>query len=163
VNLRVLEAWILAIPLVFGLGHQDELAKDRARFERETNPVHRAKLLVRLGRAEFEQIEKQVADNNITEALDDLREYEKEADSVSKALDAAGVNAEKHSAGFKELQISVREAVRRLNDLMVGLSGDDQKPFLEVRDNLDALNAHLIDELFPHETGAKLGSGKKKD
>jgi hypothetical protein len=160
--LRIVGLWMVVVPAIFGHSHKEDLAKDRAKFEQETDPVHKAKLMVHLGRAEFEEIEKQAANNNLDEALKGAREYETQADSVAKALDARGVNPEKHASGFKELQISVREALRRLSYLMVGFSGDEQKPFLAIRDNLDTLNRHLINELFPRQPDARLDSGKKK-
>jgi len=162
-SLRILGLWMVAVPLILGHGHKDDLAKDRAAFERETNPVHKAKIMVRLGRAEFDVIEKDAADDNLAQALDGTREYETQVDSVAKALDATGANAEKHPAGFKELQISLRQALRRLNYLIVGLSESDQAPFLAIHSNLDALNRHLIVELFPSQPGTGLDSGKKKD
>jgi hypothetical protein len=160
--LRILGLFV-AVPLIFGSTHKSELTKDRADFQRETNPVHRAKIMVRLGRAEFDAIEQQAANDNVQQALAGAREYQMQADSVAKALDAMGVNAEKHSAGFKELQISVRDALRRLSNLMVGLSGSEQEPFVAIRSDLDALNRHLITELFPDQPGSGLDSSKKKD
>lgn len=162
-SLRILALWVLAFPLGFGHVHKDDLAKDRASFERETNPVHKAKLMVRLGREEMDAVEKAAADDDLSKALVGAQEYQAQADAVAKALDATGVNPEKHSAGFKELQISVRDELRRLNSVIVGLSGDDQKPFLSIHNDLDALNRHLINELFPGPSGTGLDSGKKKD
>lgn len=161
-TLRIAGLFMIALPLIFGRSHKEDLAKDRAKFEQETDPVHKAKLMVHLGRAEFEEIEKQAANNNLDEALKGAREYEAQADLVAKALDARGVSAEKHASGFKELQISVREALRRLNDLMVGFSSDEQKPFQPIRDNLDSLNRHLINELFPRQPTGRLEPEKKK-
>jgi len=145
------------------LVQQDRVAEYRARFDKESNPIHKAKLMVHLGTAEFEQIEKQLSAGDSTGALDGLREYQAQANSCEKELDARGVNPEKHPAGYKELQISVREAIRRLDNMMVNLTGDVQPPFREIRKNLDALNRDLIKELFPKNAGAAPGSGKSDD
>jgi len=142
------------------LVQQDRLAEYRARFDKESDPVHKAKLLVHLGAAEFDQIEKQLAAGDSTGALNGLREYDGQASSCEKALDARGINPEKHPAGYKELQISVRESLRRLDNLMVNLTGDEQPPFRQVRKNLDDLNRDLIKELFPKKPGTGPGSGK---
>jgi hypothetical protein len=150
--LRILGLWMMVVPGILGHTHHDDPAKLRAKLAQETKPVDRGKLMVRLGRAEFEEIEKQAANNNLAEALDGLRQYQQQADSVGKALDAMGVDAEKHSGGFLQLQISVREALGRLNNILVGLTSDEQKPFLEVLQDLNSLNRHLLDELFPSQT-----------
>jgi hypothetical protein len=133
---------------------QDRLAQLRARYERESDPVRKAKRLVPLGNAEFDDIQKQMADGNVNGALGALREYQTQADSAEKALDARGRNAEKHPGGYKELQFSVRESLRRLNNFMVGLTSDQQAPFLEIRKNLEELNRRLIKELFPSQPGS---------
>jgi hypothetical protein len=142
---------------------QDRVSQFRARFDKESDPVRKAKLMVPLGTAEFDRIEKQVADNDLSGALAGSREYEGQASSCEKALDARGVSPEKHPAGYKELQISVRESLRRLDNVMVNLASDDQKPFKEVRSSLDALDRDLIKELFPKQPGAAPGSGKSGD
>ena len=133
----------------------DRLDATRSRFERETDPVHKAKLMIPLGNAEFDQIEKQIVDSDITNALSGLQTYQTQVMSCEKGLDAKGVDPEKHPAGFKELEISVRESLRRLDNVLVRLSGDDQKPFLDVRKSLDDVNRHLIKQLFPLQPGVK--------
>jgi DsrE/DsrF-like family len=140
----------------------DRLGLARSRFEKETDPVHKAKLIVPLGTAEFDQIEKQVADSDLIPALDELHAYQSQVTLCEKALDARGVDPEKHSAGFKELEISVRESLRRLDNVLVRLSGDDQKPFLEVRKSLDEINRHLIRQLFPLQPGVTPDSAKPR-
>lgn len=133
----------------------DRVGIARSRFEHETDPVHKAKLIVPLGTAEFDQIEKQVIDSDISDALSGVRAYQGQVMLCEKGLDAKGVDAEKHPAGFKELEISVRESLRRLDNVLVRLSGDDQKPFLDVRKSLDDVNRHLIKQLFPLQPGVK--------
>jgi hypothetical protein len=140
----------------------DRLGLARSRFEKETDPVHKAKLMVPLGTAEFDQIEKQVADTDLTAALDEVHEYQNQVTLCEKALDARGVDPEKHPGGYKELEISVRESLRRLNNVLVHLAGDDQKPFLEVRKSLDEINRHLIKQLFPLQPGVTPDSAKPK-
>jgi len=130
---------------------QDRLAQLRSRYDRESDPVRKAKRLVPLGDAEFDDIQKQMADGNMSGALGELREYQTQADSVEKALDAKGRSAEKHPGGYKELQFSVRESLRRLNSVIVNLTSDEQQPFLEIRKGLDDLNRRLIAELFPSQ------------
>ncbi|HTU32648.1 MAG TPA: hypothetical protein VMF66_02475 [Candidatus Acidoferrum sp.] len=150
-TLRMLGLWLIVFPAVFGHAHHEDLAKDQAQFDRGKDPVHKAKMLVKLGRAEFDEIENDAANNNLDKAIAGLRQYQSQVNSVSKALDATGRNAAKHASGFLQLQMSVRDALLRLNNLLVSLTSDQQKPFLEVRDNLDSLNRHLMLELFPSQ------------
>jgi hypothetical protein len=129
-------------------------AELRTRFASESDAVRRAKLMVPLGDAEFQEIRKRIDDGKLDDALAILREYRDEAQSCQKELDAKGVDPEKRPSGFKQLQISLRESLRRLDDLLANLSADEQKPFLDLRKDIDQLDRHLIRELFPRQPGA---------
>ena len=132
------------------------------RFEHETDPVHRAKLMPRLGDEQFHEIAKEISDGNLPEALTILKKYHDEVALCTKELDAKVSDPEKHSGGFKELEISVRQSLRRLDELLVSMTGEEQKPFLEVREDLDRMNRHLVRELFPRQPVPEESASKQK-
>jgi len=127
----------------------------RTKFTREGDPIRKAKLLIPLSEAEFRDIQKEVGADNAQEALTILRQYRDEALASQKALDATGHDPEKHPNGFKELQISLRESLRRLDNVIVDLSGDEQKPFRDIRQELDQMDRRLIHQLFPRRPEAE--------
>lgn len=133
----------------------------RAKFDHEADPVHKAKLLLPLGEAEFKDAESALANDKTAEALDIVTKYLGEAQSCEKALEEKFPDAEKHSNGYKQLQISLRGSLRRLDAMIVGLNEDDRKPFVEVRGQLDEIDRHLIHMLFPKQP-ANDGAGKPK-
>jgi hypothetical protein len=140
----------MMLPAALGaMQPQDRTAESRAKFAHQNDPIQKAKLLEQLGNAQFRQIQTEAGAGNLSVALEILREYHEEAQACEKALDGTGRDPEKHPNGYKQLQISVRESLRRLDDVLVGLSGEEQKPFLEIRNNLDEMNRQLIHELFP--------------
>jgi hypothetical protein len=126
----------------------------RSRFSQEADPVHKTKLLLPLGDSEFRDAQAALAEGKNSEALDILKQYLDEAQSCDKALDAKFADPERHPNGFKQLQISVREALRRLGALIVGLSADDRGPFVDIRNQLDEMDRHLIQQLFPRQPAA---------
>jgi len=123
----------------------------QTKFEQEDDAVRRAKMMTKLSRADFHEISQQMAAGDDTDALTTLQQLVDDARSCSTALDQREKNPEAHSNGFKQLQIAMRESIRRLDDLIVSLTRDDQAPFLLIRDKLDQLNRHLIHELFPRQ------------
>ena len=131
---------------------QDRTSDLRSRFAHETNPVQKAKLMPDLGQAEFQQIGKAAEAYHLSVALDLLREYDAQVSSCVKALASTNVDPEKHPSGFKQLQISVQESLRRIDALLPPMTSDEQAPFLEVRKHLDDVNRHLIEQLFPGRT-----------
>jgi len=159
VKVRVLTAFFLAAVSISAASAQDRISDLRNRFAHEPNPVAKAKLMPPLGDAEFAVIDDDVAQDKIPEALEVLKSYRDEVTSCNKALDAAGIDAEKHPAGFKQLQFSLRDSLRRLDTILTNLTGDDQPAFLDIRKELGELNRHLIEQLFPR--GLTDGSQRK--
>jgi hypothetical protein len=123
----------------------------QTRFDQEPDIMRRARLLVDMSRADLHAVSDEVAAGDNTDALKTLQQFDDDVKNCSDALDAKQINAEEHPGGFKQLQIATRESLERLDDLMVGLSADEQSPFQPIRANLDQLNRHLIRELFPHQ------------
>ena len=147
----ILASLLICLPAPFAAADtpQNGAAAFQARFEREKDPVHRAKMIQRLGMDEFEEIRTDVNEGNLSEAVQVLDQYRNQARSCVDGLDAKKIDAAKHSSGFKQLQISLQEALRRLDEIIAGLTSDEQSPFLAARDDLQKMNDHLVHELFP--------------
>jgi hypothetical protein len=141
---------------------QDRVADLRLRFSHESDPVRKAKLMPDLGDAEFREIESDFLAERLPDALAVLQQYRDEARTCEKLLDAKNVDAEQHSAGFKQLEFSLRESLRRLDDLLVTLTRDDQVPFEAARNDIDEMNRHLIHELFPRQPAPEEPDTKPK-
>jgi hypothetical protein len=128
---------------------QTRIADLRQRFSQESDPVRKAKKILQLGEAEFQQIQKDVASEQFADALALLRQYRGEVRSCVEGLDATGVNAVQHSSGFRQLEISLRESLHRLDAMIPLISPEAQSGFIEARAGLNEMNRHLIEELFP--------------
>lgn len=140
---------------------QKEIAKGKRKYSRETNPVKRAKEVVNLGRAEYLAARQCINAGKTSAALEFFKEYNEQAISAHDALDIAGINAVKHSNGFRQLQISVRESAGQLRDITNHLPFEEQAPFQVLRKSLDALNQKLISELFATLPRNQFGRRKK--
>ena len=128
---------------------QGRIGDLRSRFDMETNPIRKARLMPDLGDAEFREIARDVEAQRIADALAMLQRYRDQARVCTKGLDGFRIDAENHPNGFKQLQISLAESIRRLDALLVSMTGDEQAPFRDVRKDLSDMNNHLIEELFP--------------
>ena len=133
---------------------QNNTAELRSKFTNETDPVRKAKLLVPLSEAEFREILKDADSEDFGGALAIFQQYRDEAQACQKALEGKEPDPEKHPNGFKQLQISLRQSLRRLSDIIVELPADDQEPFLDVRRDLEQMDRQLIHELFPRRPQA---------
>ena len=131
------------------LAAQDSLAKFEAQYELERDPVAKAKILAKDGRLELDQVRADLKTDNEEQALSDLEHYRDEVELSVKALSTTGLNAEKHPGGFKELQISLQQTLRRVDDVINSLPYDKRPWFQAVRSDLAKSQATLMDQLFP--------------
>jgi hypothetical protein len=146
---------VLAFTLVAGLVQPDKTAEIRARFVRETNPVRKAKILPQLAEAEYLQVQDQLKADNAAEAGAIVKQMADEAATCREALDAKVRDPEAHPDGYRQLQISVRQTLRRIDNILPGLSMDEQKPFLEARESLSEVDQALLVALFPKRPDAQ--------
>jgi hypothetical protein len=153
-------AIVLAAASIAGVAlPQDRVTALRSRLAQEPNPVSRAKLMPQLGDAEFAEIDSDVMLGKLPDALAVLQSYRDEVESCDKALDALSQDAVRHPGGYKQLQFSLRDSLRRLDAEIVNMTSDDQAPFLAIRQELGDLNRHLIEHLFGHAPAPKPDKG----
>ncbi|MGB7022835.1 MAG: hypothetical protein WBD73_03480 [Candidatus Acidiferrales bacterium] len=140
---------------------QKDIAKYQANYESKTKPEDRAKAVVKLGRAEYVAAEQSLGAGNVRGAFEFLAKYNEQAIAAHDALDKMGVDPEKHSNGFRQLQISVRESLRELREIMGRVPLEQRDSFAALEKDLDTLNQKLILELFPRQPGHKFKDEKK--
>jgi hypothetical protein len=143
-------AAVFLVALVAGsLLAQDRTALLRSRFEKETDPVRKARMVALLADSEFRDMHEKIDAGDLAAAVEIAGRVRNEAQASKKLLDAKSRDAEAHPEGYKQLEISVRESMRRLDDIMVSLAKDEQAPLAEVRKDLDELDRQMIHQLFP--------------
>ena len=157
VGRRIWVGVLVAMLVAGAVMAQDRTAELRSRFEKETDAVRKAGLVAPLADSEFRDIHQQVDAGDLAAAAEIAGHVRDEAQASKKALDAKHRDAEAHPEGYKKLEISVRESVRRLDDIMVSLAKDDQKPLAEVQAELETLDREMIHQLFPKRPEAAPG------
>jgi hypothetical protein len=140
---------IAALFLCSPLAAQDRLAEDLAKYQHEGDPVRRARELAKLGDEQIDLARRQLRADQEVDSLHTLEQYRDEVRETVNALNGMGVDAERKPAGFKELQISLRETIRRIDDLILTLNVDKRPFFRDVRNDLFMNQNQLIDKLFP--------------
>jgi hypothetical protein len=117
--------------------------------------VRKAKILPQLAEAEYLQVQDQLKADNAAEAGAIVKQMADEAATCREALDAKVRDPEAHPDGYRQLQISVRQTLRRIDNILPGLSMDEQKPFLEARESLSEVDQALLVALFPKRPDAQ--------
>lgn len=132
---------------------QDAHAKLEAQYQSENDPVRKAKIVAKLGHFEIDQSRSDLKAGDEEKALAVLERYNDEVRKTGEALTASGIDPERRPAGFKELQISLREFIRQLDDLIITLPFDKRPWFQAVRSDISATQNSLFDALFPSGSG----------
>jgi hypothetical protein len=151
----------LAALVCLGVAAADEVSQLQARFDRETNSVHKAKLLEKLGDAQMEQTRRASQANDYKTLGVVMEKYRDNARAAVDALKKDHPDAERHTGGYKQLQIHVHKMLREVDETLV-VAPDEYRPPLEiVRHDLAAMDDELLNLLFPRRPDAKKPEGKK--
>jgi hypothetical protein len=130
-------------------GVADSLSDLQARFDRETSGVRKAKLMDKLGNAQFEEARRAGKAGDYTAVGLLLEKYR---DNVREAVDALKKqhpDAEKQSNGYRQLEMHLRKGIREVDDTLL-VSPEAYKPPLQlVRQDLIGLDDELLKMLFP--------------
>ena len=129
---------------------QQSVAELQSKFDQESNSVKKAKLLVKLGDAQFDEARRagKEGDNNTVGFT-----MEKYRDNVRDALEALKkqhADAEKHSNGYRQMEMHVKQGIREVEDSMLAAPAPYKPPLQIVRQDLISMDEELIRLLFPH-------------
>ena len=133
-----------------GTAAVDKLAEMQARFDHEKNPVHRAKLLEKLGDAEFDEARRAFKANDLSSVATVLEKYRDNVRVAFEGLKKKRTDAQKDSNGYRQLEIHVRRGIREADEIILRVPEEYQPPLQIVRRDLDGMDKELIRMLFHH-------------
>jgi hypothetical protein len=135
----------LALPQV----PAQNVADLQARFDQETNGVHKAKLMSKLGEAQLDEARRagKAGDYNVVGIT--LEKYRDNVRAAVEALKKQHPDAEKQSNGYRQLEIHLRKGIREVDETIL-VAPEGYKPPLEiVRQDLSGMDDELLKMLFP--------------
>jgi hypothetical protein len=134
---------------VVGVGAADKLSELQLRFDNETNGVHKAKMLQRLGDAEFEEATRAEKADDYTTVDLVMEKYRDNVRAASEALEKGNPDGERHPGGYKQLEMHVQKGLRQIDELLLVAPAEFKPPLQLVRKDLVALDDKLLRALFP--------------
>ena len=139
----------------------DDVSQLQSRFDRESNSVHKAKLLEKLGDAQLEETRRASQGGDYRTIGLVLEKYRDNARAAVNALRKDHPDAERHTGGFKQLQIHIHKALRDVDEILV-IAPEEYRPPIEiVRRDRAALDDELLNSLFPRRPEGKKPEEKK--
>jgi hypothetical protein len=134
----------------------DELKDLQARFDRENNCVHKAKMLSKLGDAQFAVIHEAEKAENYNLAAETLEKYRDNVRAALEVLRKQHPDADRQSNGYRQLEMHLGRGIREVNDALLTSPPELLPPLRLVREDLIAMDAELLRLLFPKRTNPKL-------
>ncbi len=147
-------ALLAAVLLCAGVGlAADDLGVLQQRFDAEHDGVRKAKMLQRLGNAQFEQEREAAKANDYLAVGLVMEKYRDNVRAAVEALKKQHPDAEKHSSGYRQLEIHVATGIREVQDVILAMPEQYRPPMELVRNDLRAMDVELLKLLFPRRPG----------
>src|SRR5215470_9191934 len=128
---------------------QESAAQLQAKFDHENNSVKKAKLLVKLGDAEFEDARRAGKEGDNTTVGFTMEKYR---DNVRDALESL---KKQHPNGYRQMEMQVKQGIREVEDTMLAAPAPYKPPLQIVRQDLITMDEEMIRLLFPHRPADK--------
>jgi hypothetical protein len=141
----LMAAWCAAAGAVAA----DKLSELQARFDSEPSGVHKAKMLQRLGDAEFEEAARaeKAGDYSTVDLI--MEKYRDNVRAASGAIERESPDGERHPNGYKQLEMHVQKGLREVDELLLVAPPEFKPPLQLVRKDLLTLDDELLRFLFP--------------
>ena len=130
-------------------GAAQTLADLQSRFDHETNGVHKAKLIQKLGDAQMDEARRAGKAGDFSAVGVTLEKYRDNVRDAVAALKKQHPDAEKQSNGYRQLEMHVRKGIREIDDALLASPEGFKPPLQLVRQDLIGLDAELLKMLFP--------------
>ena len=149
---KAISVWLAALGILiagsylFGRETEEQLLR---RIETEQSPVRKAKDEIKLANLKLAQVHEAYAQGQTEAGTKLLDTFVDEMKTAWKFLRDSGRKASKQPEGFRELDISLRENVRALQDLGRTVSYFDRTPIANAEQELEKTRSEVLHALFP--------------
>jgi hypothetical protein len=136
-------------------GATQPLKELQDRFDREDNPVHKAKLIQKLGDAQFDALHAAEKAEDYAVVGVTLEKYRDNIRAALEALQKEHPDAERNSNGYRQLQIHTHRGIKETEDALRSAPDEFRPPLELVRKDLMAMDDKMLRLLFPTPASAK--------
>lgn len=126
-----------------------ELERERTKLEKTSDPVDRAKIGIKISEILLENVGDSVRQGDFAQMETNLTEYTETIQSAHQALVDSGRNASKKPGGFKDLEMALRQHVRKFEDFARSLNLQRRVPLEQTKDVAVGIRDKLLKALFP--------------
>ena len=148
-------SWILLCSPARAVNSGETLEELQRRFDNEADGVNKAKMLQKLGDAQFVREREAVKASDFSTAGLIMEKYRDNVRAALEAVIKAHPDGERHPNGYKQLQMHVEAGLREVQDLLTAAPDPYQPPLEIVKSDLLKLDRETLHRLFPRRPGEK--------
>lgn len=131
----------------------ETLEQLQEKFDRETDGVRKAKLMQKLGDAQFAKEREASKAGDFVTAGVVMEKYRDNIRAALELLKKTRPQAEKHPNGYKQLESETAEGLREVRDVLLAMPEPLRPPMQIVHGDLNEMNMELLKLLFPRRPG----------
>lgn len=128
-----------------------EYRKYQEKLKQETSPVSKTKALIKMSEIGLKEAARQVRAGNLEEADRLLIRYTADVHQAQEILKNSARNAQKNPSGFRELELSLRQQLRKLKDLKDSYPYDQQKDLEKALETAKVAQQEMLLAIFGPE------------
>jgi hypothetical protein len=148
-------SWILLCSPARTVNSGETLEELQRRFDNETDGVNKAKMLHKLGDAQFLREREAVKAGDFSTAALVIEKYRDNVRAALEAVKKAHPDGERHPNGYKQLEMHIEGGLREVQDLLTAAPEPYQPPLEIVKADLIELDKETLHRLFPRRPGEK--------
>jgi len=148
-------SWILLCSPARTVNSGETLEELQRRFDNEADGVSKAKMLQKLGDAQFLREREAVKAGDFSTAALIMEKYRDNVRAALEAVKKAHPDGERHPNGYKQLEIHIEGGLREVQDLLTAAPEPYQPPLEIVKADLVELDKETLHRLFPRRPGEK--------
>jgi hypothetical protein len=149
----------LGLHCAVGYGGQDqtsdEYQKQQDKLSRETGPIGKVKVLIKMSDLDLNNASHRVKKGNLLEADRFLKRYTEVIKQINQTLKGSSRNAQKDPSGFKDFEIALRRQLRKLADLKLNYSFDQQEAINQAITMAESAKEQMFQAIFGPENAAR--------
>lgn len=156
--------WLVSVGLLF-VAHSrgqdrtsDEYQRLQDKLSRETSFVGKVKISVKIADLDLNEASHWIKKGDLLEGNRFLKRYTEVIAQTSQTLKGSKRDAQKNPAGFKDFEIALRKHLRKLADLKLSYSFDQQEVINQAITTAESAKEQMFQAIFGLEN-----TGRKKD
>lgn len=148
-------SWVLLCSPAPTVNSGETLEELQRRFDNEADGVNKAKMLHKLGDAQFLREREAVKAGDFSTAALIMEKYRDNVRVALEAVKKAHPDGERHPNGYKQLEMHIEGGLREVQDLLTAAPEPYQPPLEIVKADLLELDKETLHRLFPRRPGEK--------